>query len=57
MAKQAAQDTGASNMTEEVRRKARLRGWLIIIAVSVATIMLFVLGTIDTSVRYDWIKL
>ena len=57
MAKQAAQDASASNMTEDARRKARFRGWLIIIAVSVATLMLFVLGTIDEGTRYDWIKL
>ncbi len=54
MAKQAAQDTSAADAT---RRKARLRGWLLIIAISLATIMLFVLGTIDKGVRYEWIKL
>ena len=57
MARQAAQDAGASEATEAARRKARLRGWLIIIAVALATILLFALGTIDPATRYDWIKL
>ena len=57
MAKQTAQHAGAASVTEAARRKARRQGWLIIIAVTLATLMLFVLGTIDEGTRYDWIKL
>lgn len=57
MAKQSAGDASTTDMTDAARRKARLRGWLLIAAVSIATLMLFLLGTIDEGTRYDWIKL
>ena len=54
MAKQAAH-SGAAD--KAARRKARRNGWLVIAAVTLATALLFFLGTIDESTRYDWIKL
>ncbi|MDA7948246.1 MAG: hypothetical protein MPJ78_12310 [Hyphomicrobiaceae bacterium] len=57
MAKQAVQSGGGPDADTTARRKARRNGWFLIIAVSVATLLLFVLGTIDQSTRYDWIKL
>ena len=57
MAKQAAEPSGSAGLDEAARRKARRNGWLLIIGVSVATLLLFVLGTIDPDTRYDWIKL
>ena len=55
MAKQAAHP--GTQTDEAARRKARRNGWFLIIAVTVATALLFFLGTIDESTRYDWIKL
>ncbi len=57
MAKQAADSVSNAGTDADARRKARRKGWLVITAVAVATILLFVLGTIDPETRYDWIKL
>ena len=48
-------------MTEEtgkgtpMQAKSKLRGWLLILALAVATAMFFVLGTLDEGLRYDLI--
>ena len=55
MAKQATH--ADAEVDEAARRKARRNGWLVIAAVTLATALLFFLGTIDESTRYDWIKL
>ncbi|MEM8743066.1 MAG: hypothetical protein AAGF14_00355 [Pseudomonadota bacterium] len=57
MAKQAAETGGNAGTDADARRKARRKGWLVITAVAIGTILLFVLGTIDPDTRYDWIKL
>ena len=37
------------------QRKSKLRGWLLILAVAAATAIFFVLGIMDSSLRYDLI--
>ncbi len=56
MARQKSLESTAAPETADAR-KARLRGWFVIGAIALATITLFVLGTIDRGLRYDLIKL
>lgn len=37
--------------------RSRRRGWIVIAAVALFTLLFFVLGTIDSDVRYDLIGL
>lgn len=37
--------------------KSRRKGWIVIAAVAIATLLFFVLGTIDSDIRYDLIGL
>ncbi len=49
------------NSTEEnakgalMKAKSKRSGWYIILAIALATAVFFVLGTIDTELRYDLI--
>lgn len=37
--------------------KERRKGWIAIALVAIATLVFFLAGTMDPSVRYDWIGL
>lgn len=52
MTKHITEETGKD---APMRAKSKLRGWLLILAVALATAAFFVLGTLDSSLRYELI--
>ncbi len=46
-----------SGKVPPIQQKSKLRGWLLILAIAAATAIFFVLGTMDSSLRYDLIGL
>lgn len=47
----------ASRTRRQKTQAERRKGWIVIALVVLGTAAFFVAGTIDPSVRYDWIKL
>lgn len=46
-----------SSATSSRDAKSRRKGWIVIALVAIGTLLFFVGGTMDPSVRYDWIGL
>lgn len=46
-----------SSATSKRDAKSRRKGWIVIALVALGTLVFFLGGTMDSSVRYDWIGL
>lgn len=48
------QNSKSTNNPTPRAKRSKLRGWLFIAALALATAFFFVAGTLDTKLRYEW---